>query len=530
MIIDKIKSFFNKRDIVSNKKKVKEVNLEQEKDVEKSEKDKNKNIEIPRKFYRKIDKEGIYKQIFQRDITSLKVVNNAREAKKKGLDSYNDNFNYPASIKRNNVSERILDWYGDNYFIGYQACSILRQNPYIDKACTVPCKDAISVDYKLSYVNEEDNQKDLEDEKIDYLKEIKNISDKKYKIKEKAYQFAVNNKTFGVSYAFFKVEGADWTKPFNIDGVKKGSYKGIVLIEPYWIVPELDIEGSMNVLSENFYEPEYYNLPTGERVHKSWLVKVVNVEVADILKPTYYFGGISLPQLLYDRVYASEKVANEAPNLALTKRLLVVEGDVDEAIANPEYADKVLGNLNILRDNYGIFLKKSNTEVQQLDTILTDFDELIMTQFQLVCAIAEMPATKLLKITPRGFNATGEYDMKDYIQSLQELQNNVMKPLLERHLEILTKSEYGRVIELDVMFNAVDMPSEKELAEVENLKSSSLVSYVGNGIISAEEARQKLMNEKDNGFSFLNIELPEELEEIDFFEADIEKRKDKKDK
>ena len=42
-------------------------------------------------------------------------------------------------------------------------------------------------------------------------------------------------------------------------------------------------------------------------------------------------------------------------------------------------------------------VKNPNSTVNQIDTSLADFDALIMTQFQLVAAIAEMPVTKLMK-------------------------------------------------------------------------------------------------------------------------------------
>ena len=46
-------------------------------------------------------------------------------------------------------------------------------------------------------------------------------------------------------------------------------------------------------------------------------------EVSDILKPSYLYGGLPLTQLILERVYGAERTANEAPMLALTKRLVV---------------------------------------------------------------------------------------------------------------------------------------------------------------------------------------------------------------
>ena len=68
----------------------------------------------------------------------------------------------------------------------------------------------------------------------------------------------------------------------------------------------------------------------------------------------YNYFGVSVPERIYERVYASERTANEAPQLAMTKRLPVTMG-----IADPESADKDLIRENMLyfmemRDNYGV--------------------------------------------------------------------------------------------------------------------------------------------------------------------------------
>ena len=57
-----------------------------------------------------------------------------------------------------------------------------------------------------------------------------------------------------------------------------------------------------------------------------------------------------------------------------------------------------------LRDNYGVkVIDKDAEDLTQFDTGLADLDVTIMTQYQLVAAIAGVPATKLLGTTPKGF-------------------------------------------------------------------------------------------------------------------------------
>lgn len=155
-----------------------------------------------------------------------------------------------------------------------------------------------------------------------------------------------------------------------------------------------------------------------------------------------------------------------------------------------------------------MFFKRPGDNVQQIDTSLTDFDALIMTQYQLVASIARMPATKLLKTQPKGFNATGEYEMKDYIQELQHLQDNQMKPLIERNNLLVEKSEFGYSYELEAKFNPVDMPTERELAEVRKIDADTDAVLINAGAISPEEARARIIADPNSGYNGLPAEMP----------------------
>jgi phage-related protein (TIGR01555 family) len=446
-----------------------------------------------------VDRQKLLARSFQRTSEDMKPVN----AKGHAMDAAC----VGGSLKNvfgvsNYADDVIFTHFAQQGFIGYQACALLAQNWIINNACSVPCEDAIRPGYEISL-----NQ-DIELEDQDLLVKIKQVSERKYNISNIARNFARNNKIFGCALALPVVDGIDYAKPFNIDGVRRGSYKGISLIEPYWVMPELDMEATSAPESLHFYEPTWWRLPNGKRIHRSHVIYITGDEVPDVLKPTYYFGGLPLTQQIYERVYASERVANEAPLMALTKRMLIADGNIEAYLMNEEDAEKKLQKLSYCRDNYGVFFKRPGDNVQQIDTSLTDFDALIMTQYQLVASIARMPATKLLKTQPKGFNATGEYEMKDYIQELQHLQDNQMKPLIERNNLLVEKSEFGYSYELEAKFNPVDMPTERELAEVRKIDADTDMVLINAGAISPEEARARIIADPNSGYNGLPAEMP----------------------
>lgn len=490
-MIKKLKSLFQKSTVAA----------EPDSPAEESLIDKFKKLDMGKFTPPAIDRSAILAKIFPRPVTTVQSVPRAGAmGMAVAMDaSVSSTFNLMPS----EIPDTILQFYGQHAFIGWQACAILRQNYLINLACTTPADDAMASDFRLTYSKnnkKDDDQKSVDEEK---LQDIKRACVNEFKIPYLCKQLNVNKKTFGIGLAIpVFSDDVDMSIPYNIDGVKKGTYKGMTLVEPYWCAPQMDAAAASDPASEFFYEPTWWRI-AGKTVHRSWCIKVVNSVLPDILKPSYYYGGVPLTQMMYERVYAAEKTANEAPLLALTKRMLVADADIDNLLANPNAANEIVKAISYMRDNYGVWFKRTGDQVAQIDTSLGDFDALIMTQYQLASTIAQMPATKLLKTTPKGFNATGEYEWKDYAQTLQGIQEHDFKPLIKRHLELYTKSEQGAVMDIDVTFNPVDVPTDKEQAEVEEIDSRVLTNYANGGIISNEEAREIIRSKEGSKFSTL---------------------------
>ena len=416
----------------------------------------------------------------------------------------------------NTVSDALVSWYTSQGFIGHQLAGIIAQHWLINKACSIPAEDAVRKGYNAVSV---DGDK-LDPKQIALLKQY----DRKYQVKRHMHDFIRKGRIFGVRVLMFKVESTDpqyYEKPFNLDGITPKSYKGIVQFDPYWISPMLDQAASSQPDSLNFYEPTFWMI-NGRKVHRSHLVIFRHAEPIDLLKPTYLYGGIPLPQMIMERVYAAERTANEAPQLAMTKRTSVWLTDIERVMADASSTIATLQNWSYYRDNYGIKLgDKEGDEFQQFDTSLADFDALIMTQYQLVAAQSNVPATKLLGTSPKGFNATGEYEESSYHELLESIQENHLTPMLERHHGLVLKAFGAGEIETSVMWNPLDSPTAKELAETNLAKAQTGAQLVASGAISSEDERARIALDKDSGYHELGLaEMPVEEDPLNDTEQD----------
>lgn len=415
-------------------------------------------------------------------------------------------------INSQRVPDALANWYANQGFIGWQMCAIAAQQWLIDKACKMPAEDASRNGWKFTLNSGEELTPEKE-------AEIRR-ADVRYKVPHNLVELTKFKRVFGFRIALFVVESDDpdyYLKPFNPDGIKPGSYRGISQVDPYWMTPELGDEAVKDPTGIHFYEPTWWRIG-GKRYHRSHLVIVRHTEVADILKPSYLYGGISLVQQILERVYAAERTANEAPMLTMTKRMNIIKADLDKVFQNPQRFLERMAEQAAYRDNYGTRIINTEEDYTQHETSLADLDAVIMTQYQLVAAIAEVPATKLLGTSPKGFNATGEHETNSYHEMLAGIQTHDMTPLLERHYEIMLRSDFGIQDKVDIVWNPLDEPTEEQLANINKIKAETYATLQNTGGIDGQDVRDVLIKDMHSGFSGISPEAPEP--EIDLGEFD----------
>ena len=425
-------------------------------------------------------------------------------------------FATPAVDMSSTTKDIVYTFFSKFGFIGWQNCAILAQHWLISNACSLPAKDAIRNGWQNIFADKDKKEESPEEKEKEqkFLTELNEITNTKFHLSAKAIQWVTKYNIYGIGIALPIIDGVDLEKPYNPDGIKKGSFKGISIIDPYWLTPEFDEEAMTDPSSTDFYKPTYYRTADGKKIHASHLIIIRRKEVPDILKPSYYFGGIPLTQEIFERVYAAEKSANEQPLLLLTKRLNGWKIDLEQFFTNPDKYAKRIKNFTEYRDNQGIILVDHEDDMFQIDTSLSDLDQVVMSQYKLVAAVARIPVDKLFELNPSGtLSNSGDFNIKNYNQDLNTMQNDQFKPLIDRINEIVMRSYYDRKDKIAIIFNPTDNPTAKEKADSIKSEVDTLQGLIANNIITNDEARQKLISNKDNGYSFLDEEAPEPEED-----------------
>ena len=443
-----------------------------------------------------------------------------------GMDDVGTGIKSAYALSQPNISDTLLNWYVSQSFIGAQMCAFLAQNWLINKACSIPARDAVRNGYEIISADDDDLDTEI-------LHSIKNYNDA-FNLDLNMMEFLRHGRIFGVRILFFKVNSPDpeyYEKPFNIDGIQPGSYKGIVQVDPYWTAPMLDGDSASIPDSMHFYEPTWWMI-NGKRYHRSHLIIFRNAEVPDILKPSYVYGGVPVPQQLMERVYAAERTANEGPLLAMTKRTTVLSTNTADAFANKDLFDTRIQQWIAMRDNQQIKIADKDADmVQQFDTSLADLNDVIMTQFQLVAAASNIPATKLLGTSPQGFGAAGDYEISSYHEELESLQTHDLNPLILRHLQLVIRAYIVPMFHVEpsvrVTWKPLDTPTATEESAINLQKAQTDQAYVDMGAIDGIDVRNRLI--ADPNSSYTGISPAERPEPTEPDEPDSGRKKKKND-
>lgn len=99
---------------------------------------------------------------------------------------------------------------------------------------------------------------------------------------------------------------------------------------------------------------------------------------------------------------------------------------------------------NIAKGINGALLLDMEEEYQQKTVNFAAMTDVIREFLQIVCGAADVPATRLLGMSPGGMNSTGESDLRNYYDRVRAAQELEMRPAMAVLDECLIRSALGK--------------------------------------------------------------------------------------
>ncbi|MDE1158423.1 MAG: DUF1073 domain-containing protein, partial [Neorhizobium sp.] len=279
-------------------------------------------------------------------------------------------------------------------------------------------------------------------------------------------------------------------------------------VEPMWCYPQG--YNTTNPLSPHWYKPSHWYV-MGKQVHTSRLLTFVGREVPDMLKPSYSFGGLSMTQIARPYVENWLQTRQAVANIVTKFSTNVLKTDL-ALKASAGGNDTSLFNrvelFNIFKTNDGLLLVDKETEdFENVSAPLSGLDALQAQSQEQMASVSGIPIVVLLGIQPAGLNASSQGEIETYHKWIHSNQERIFRPNLEKVIDFIQLSEFGEV-DPDIVFKfeLLGELTEKEVAEVQNIRAQTDVIYTENGILSEEEVRKRIANDEDSPYQGIDVE------------------------
>lgn len=336
---------------------------------------------------------------------------------------------------------------------------------------------------------------------------------------------------FGRGNLFVEIEGNDDREtPLIVDKatIKKGSLKQLKVIEPIWTTP-VNYD-SIDPTNKYFYKPNMWYV-MGKPVHSSRLFTFISHPVADMLKPSYNFSGLSMTQMMMPYVDNWLSTRDSVSDLIHSFSTSGIKTNMDAMLSegNEGDATDIINRaelFNRMRDNRGLMMLDTSTDEEffQYNTPLSGLDKLQAQAQEQMAAPCHIPLVKLFGITPSGLNASSEGEIKVYYDYVAAQQQSIYTDPLVTILKIIQLHLFGQIYD-DITFEFVPLEqmTEEQIANINKTKAETGATLVEANIISHEEERTRLADDSFSGYNSLDAEtLPERREDDPAMDANGE--------
>ncbi|OOF84437.1 hypothetical protein BKG93_07865 [Rodentibacter ratti] len=292
-----------------------------------------------------------------------------------------------------------------------------------------------------------------------------------------------------------------------------------LVILPKWKISPSG-ERDEDVLSPNFSGYSSYQINGSLSVHYSRLI-ILNAaksplsdddiwgisDLEAVISTLKRFDGAStnIGDLIYESKIDIFKIAGLSDKISSG-----LEGDVARVISSVQSIKSATNSLLLDPEN----------EYEQKELSFGGLKDLLVEFRNAVAGAADMPVTILFGQSAAGF-ASGQEDIDNYHESVHRLQEERLRPVLERLDPLLCNMAFGHYPQ-DWWFEFVPLKELSQEQQINMLNTFATASnvFIQNGILNETQVANEL---KESGlFANISAEDIEDMKNVDKFAGDFE--------
>ena len=363
----------------------------------------------------------------------------------------------------------------------------------------------------------------LDPEKISKINSVIRKTKTKEKIKE-GLRWA---RLYGGAAGLILIDGdEDLSEPLDYDTIMLDDYKGLLIFDRWnGIYPDIELEDDIS--DEEYGYPKYYSISLSEannnlmlsynkqdlvKVHHSRIIRFNGRDLPLWERQAEMFWGESEIEIVFEELKKRDNTSANIASLIFLANIRVLKmNDLGQLLgASTQKAQenlyKVLQAQNQLMSNMGIYVMDKDDDFGSEQYSFGGLNDIYESFMLDIAGACEMPVTKLFGREPAGFNSTGESDLTQYYDTLEEKQETYLQPIIDKLLPIIFMSTLGAIPEdLDWEFNPCMNVNSKDLVDLAQSMASPIFEAFNAGLITKEIALKELKQQNEKTGMWSNI-------------------------
>jgi len=309
--------------------------------------------------------------------------------------------------------------------------------------------------------------------------------------------------------------------PLDPRYIKEGDLESLLVVDRWDLTPM--VLNTWNV-GANFRLPETYKLSNGTTIHESRVIRFDGYRLPwDEFQKNNYWGG-SVAERVYDEILNVKITTQSIASLIFEASVDVITvKDLFSKIMTQNGLSSIVKRFqlaNVTKSiNKALIIDQDNETFTKHATNFSGLPNLISEYLSVVAAASDIPATRMLGQSAKGFSATGEGDLDNYYDMLSGKQSSDLYDPLGKLDSVLVPNALGRLVEdWDFTFNPLQQMDEKEISEINKMDIESSRMAYDAGVITLSQWAAQLLQK--GIYPTLDAPWVEALEEMERVEAE----------
>ncbi len=308
---------------------------------------------------------------------------------------------------------------------------------------------------------------------------------------------------YGGAIAVMLIDGQDVSTPLDVNTVGKDQFKGLMVLDRWLVLPTL--QDLVTDYGPDFGKPKYYDVIadslglSNQNIHYSRVIRFDGVDLPYWQRVAENLWGQSVIERMIDRLTAFDSTTMGVAQLVYKAHLRTYKVKGLRAIIAAggkafENLVKQIEHVRLWQSNEGLTLMDSEDEFATSSYSFAGLDAVLLQFGQQLSGASQIPLVRLFGQSPSGMNATGESDLSNYYDNINQQQERRMRSGLGKLLQVVSLSVLGKALPESFTFDFASLwqMDDVQKADVASKITDAICKAEEQGLISTQSAMKEL--------------------------------------